>query len=158
MNWKENLATLGMTEDNCPPSVKKVIKDYYQLVEQYNEAKQLLKSDDIEEDEKEAMQEEMEGIRESISEMDALIVEKAEKYKKNEGHYKKMSDARNNKKKAVATAPSGVNVTPTPKGTNPVAVDGLEEPKKKGFSAGWLLLAGVVAVVTLGAVNLNNKN
>jgi hypothetical protein len=111
-------------------SIREDIYDYKDLLEQYNEA---VKAYNDEPKANKATEAKLDAMENDLAELESGIIKEIKAFEK----------------PAPAPAPAP---TPAPA---PANADG--EKKEGGSGIGWLLFAGAVLVVTLGAVKLKNK-
>lgn len=170
MSWEQKLASIGFTYQTAPPSIKKPLQEYSEFYDAYNGAKEEYQNAEDGE-EKEALLEDIETLESALQKQAELIDKKIATYEKNKDQYNKLAEqsrARAKAKKAdgsqqkpAVAVPKGVEVkAAASKVVETQATvstgDGSGEPKKKS-SLGWVMFAVLAGVVTLGAVNLMNK-
>jgi len=111
-------------------SIREDIYDYKDLLEQYNEA---VKAYNDEPKANKATEAKLDAMENDLAELESGIIKEIKAFEK----------------PAPAPAPA-----PTPA---PAPANAEGEKKEGGSGIGWLLFAGAVLVVTLGAVKLKNK-
>jgi DNA repair exonuclease SbcCD ATPase subunit len=173
----ENKANeLGLDVKNLSKALNKEVAEYYEGVDELNNLKATL--DGATDEEAESIKNEIQELEEVLADFDELLVEKVEKYNLNKANYdeklKKMAEGRERAKQAKAQAQVTPQVVqtqptetqPTPPVEEPIAkvVDEPtpqptqeEKPKEEKSDWTWLVLAGLVGAVTLGAVILRKK-
>jgi DNA gyrase/topoisomerase IV subunit A len=170
MSWQEKLQDAGIDESSMPNMVKKAVNDLKAFQKEANRITNLLEKDDLSESKREQLEEDYDTLVESIENQEEVIEKKIEQWNKNKDGYaargEKLAAARLAKQQAKGGATSGSNPTPQsqppqppqpPANVEPILVNAEEvkdEPKKSG-GWGWLLLIGVVAIASLGAINLS---
>lgn len=173
---------LGLDLNDLSKAIKKEVNDYYEGV---NELKTLKDSlNDAEEGDVEAIQNEINELEEVLNDFDVLLVQKIEKFNQNKASYddkiKKMAEGRERAKQAklqgqanpTPLSTSNVEYSPTTIPTSDVSKlvepqpqvqpqqqPKIEEetPKEEKSDWSWLIIAGIVGAVTLGAVMLRKK-
>lgn len=179
------LAKFNKTADEMSAGLKKKIKEYGKLQVAYENVSAAIKNEK-DANALAELKADSEDIQAGMKELDNEICEgieayapKAEEYKQKMAAMRSKGNGKAGRKpnKPVETAPATPEPekkeeTPTQTGseqkteTPPAAPAGVSveggqtataEPAKKKSNAGWYIAAGVVALVTLGAVNLFNK-
>jgi len=170
MSWQEKLQDAGIDESSMPNMVKKAVNDLKAFQKEADKITTLLERDDLSESKRQQLEDDYDTLVESIENQEDVIEKKIEQWNKNKDGYaargEKLAAARLAKKQAKGGATSGSNPTPQaqppqppqpPANVEPILVNAEEvkdEPKKSG-GWGWLLLIGVVAIASLGAINLS---
>jgi len=119
-------------------------------------------------DEKESLKEDIESFEKELQEADDELVKKIKSWDKNKEVWAKGAAALAEKRAAKKTGGQEpipqVTPQPTPQVTNPQPIPSNSQfqgdggvVKKKGGNAIWWILAGVVGVVTLGAVVMKRE-
>lgn len=167
MSWEQKLAEIGFSYETAPPSIKKPLKEYGEFYEAYNEAREEYQNSEDDE-ERESLLEDIQTLESALGKQAELIDRKIATYEKNKDKYDKLAEqsrARAKAKKTETTAskvtvsaPKGVEVqSQQASGAAASKLTNSDEPKKKS-SLGWIAFAVLAGVVTLGAVNLMNKD
>lgn len=137
-------AAKKINEAELPAEIKLEIRDLQDAIAKYNEACDLYEEEEFENKETESRLDKME---EGIVSTERGIVSKIEAH----------ADAKAQEAAAAATQ----EAADAEKAAQEAAAEAekvAQEADKKGSSGlGWLLLAGAVALVTFGAVNMNKK-
>lgn len=179
MSKFENKAKeLGLDLNDLSKSLKKEVSEYNEGLKELSDLKDQLEN--ASDEEAQSIQDEINELEDVLNDFDVLLVQKIEKYNQNKASYdeklKKMAEGREKaklaKQQGQATPPTPIVeptleptptpivepiVDPTPQPT-PTSKD--EEPKPKEEEKSdwtWLILAGLVGAVTLGAVILRKK-
>jgi uncharacterized phage infection (PIP) family protein YhgE len=163
---------LGLDLNDLSKALKKDVNEYFEGV---NELKTLQDSlVNAQEDEVESIQNEIAELQDVLNDFDDLLVEKVEKYNQNKASYdeklKKMAEGRERAKQAKMQGQPQPQPQPQPRvepqpqpqpqpRVEPQAQPTNEEekPKEEKSDWGWLIFAGIVGAVTLGAVMLRKK-
>ena len=155
---------LGLDVNNLSKALVKEVNEYYDGINELQTLKESLASATNEE--AEAINDEIQELQEVLNDFDELLVEKVEKYSQNKASYddklKKMAEGRERaklaKQQGQAQPQPKVDPQPQPK-VEPQAkpTNNDENPKEEKSDWGWLVLAGIVGAVTLGAVILRKK-
>ncbi len=173
MKWKSALSQTGMQQNELSAKIKKVIDAYNDLDNEKQRVYHLVTDENVGEQRKEQLQEELDEINEAIQTVDEQLVQDINRFFKNKDRYaemaEKMKKGREAKKSGKPTpapvvAASGV-VTPTAAAkTAANTVENNEEPivivekKKGGIGLGTIVLAVGLGVLTFGAYNhLKNR-
>jgi DNA gyrase/topoisomerase IV subunit A len=172
MSWQEKLQDAGIDESSMPNMVKKAVNDLKAFQKEADKITTLLERDDLNESKRQQLEDDYDTLVESIENQEEVIEKKIEQWNKNKDGYaargEKLAAARLAKKQAKGGATSDATPTPQaqpqppqppqpPTSVEPIVVNAEEvkdEPKKSG-GWGWLLLIGVVAIASLGAINLS---
>ena len=173
MSWQEKLQDAGIDESSMPNMVKKAVNDLKAFQKEADKITTLLERDDLSESKRQQLEDDYDTLVESIENQEDVIEKKIDQWNKNKDGYaargEKLAAARLAKKQAKGGATSGS--TPTPQAQPPqppqppvqaVVINdnqgqgqNNEPTQKKSGGWGWLLLIGVVAIASLGAINLS---
>jgi hypothetical protein len=124
------LSEKKLSVEQLPSNLQSEIEDLRNMILKYNEACD--EYDALEEDERDLETERnLDSMEDSIAEVEKDLAFEI---------------------RSLNTQPSGKSLNAQPSGEQKPT-----EEKKEKSSLGWLLLAGVVGVVTLGVVSLRNK-
>lgn len=167
MSWQEKLKDVGLTESNMPNMVKKAVNELKAFQKEADKITNLLERDDLSDNKREQLEEDYDNLVASIENQEDVIEKKIEQWNKNKDGYaargEKLAAARLAKQQAKAGAQvSSTQATP-PQPPQPPAVaqaitveaEEIKNPPKKSSGWGWLVLIGVVAIASLGAINLS---
>lgn len=167
MSWQEKLQDVGLTESNMPNMVKKAVNELKAFQKEADKITNLLERDDLSDNKREQLEEDYDNLVASIENQEDVIEKKIEQWNKNKDGYaargEKLAAARLAKQQAKAGAQvSSTQATP-PQPPQPPAVahaisveaEEIKNPPKKSSGWGWLVLIGVVAIASLGAINLS---
>lgn len=167
MSWQEKLQDVGLTESNMPNMIKKAVNELKAFQKEADKITNLLERDDLSENKREQLEEDYDNLVASIESQEDVIEKKIEQWNKNKDGYaargEKLAAARLAKQQAKAGAQvSSTQATP-PQPPQPPAVaqaisveaEEIKNPPKKSSGWGWLVLIGVVAIASLGAINLS---
>jgi len=177
MKWKEKLAECNLNEENISQGLKTKIKDFYEIIEGIEEAKEKLANPSLNDDVEE-IQSDLEELEESLEVADQKLVRAIELFDKNKDKYAELArnlsngrprkDGKPNPPKNVAQPQA--QPQPQPQGqvaqqggqTNPLPLTPTEEVPngdgKKGSGLAWKIFVGVLAVATLGVAVKMFKN
>lgn len=179
MSWQQQLEALGLNDSNMPNMIKKAVRDHTSYQKQIEKTNQMLSRDNLSDRKRGELEDELETYTNALDEQSGVIERKIKQWDKNKDMYaakgEKLQAAQIAKKGGQVAppktktpeppmAPSSVSVTPiaaienpsippAPSGTN----DGGREPKEEKSNWGWLVLVGVVAIASLGAINLSKN-
>lgn len=167
MSWQEKLQDVGLTESNMPNMVKKAVNELKAFQKEADKITTLLERDDLSDNKREQLEEDYDNLVATIENQEDVIEKKIEQWNKNKDGYaargEKLAAARLAKQQAKAGAQvSSTQATP-PQPPQPPAVaqaisveaEEIKNPQKKSSGWGWLVLIGVVAIASLGAINLS---
>ena len=179
-NFEKKANELGLDVNNLSKALNKEVNEYYDGVNELKTLKDSLADADGEEAEK--VQEEINELEEVLNDFDDLLVQKIEKYNLNKASYdeklKKMAEGRERAKLAKQQGqsepqpqpqePQPQEPQPQPQPQNqpqaqpktqsePQKTEDESTPKEEKSDWGWLIFAGIVGAVTLGAVWLRKK-
>jgi DNA gyrase/topoisomerase IV subunit A len=167
MSWQEKLQYVGLTESNMPNMIKKAVNELKAFQKEADKITNLLERDDLSDNKREQLEEDYDNLVASIESQEDVIEKKIEQWNKNKDGYaargEKLAAARLAKQQAKAGAQvSSTQATP-PQPPQPPAVaqaisveaEEIKNPPKKSSGWGWLVLIGVVAIASLGAINLS---
>jgi hypothetical protein len=162
---------LGLDMNNLSKALIKEVNDYYEGIDDLKSLKESL--NDASDEEAEAIQNEIDELQDVLNDLDVLLVQKIEKYNQNKASYddkiKKMAEGREKAKQAKLQGQAQPQPTPQPQAqaqpqpqVQPkVETQGKtnteEEAPKEKDDWGWLVFAGIVGAITLGAVILRKK-
>lgn len=168
MSWQEKLQDVGLNESNMPNMIKKAVNELKAFQKEADKITNLLERDDLSDNKREQLEEDYDNLVASIESQEDVIEKKIEQWNKNKDGYaargEKLAAARLAKQQAKAGAQvSSTQVTPPPQPPQPPAVaqaisveaEEIKNPPKKSSGWGWLVLIGVVAIASLGAINLS---
>lgn len=165
MKWRKTMKGNGFELSTYSKAIQAEALRIEDLTSQKNELRKQLNAEPDAE-----LEEEFNGLEQSITELDNDLVNKINKYDNNRERYAKLGDklkdAREAKKQAKANptpAPEPAPIVeptpvvePTPEPIVEPTPEPIEEPKKKG--GGGLLLAGALLVVgSIIGINLLKK-
>jgi len=167
MSWQEKLEDVGLNESNMPNMVKKAVNELKAFQKEADKITTLLERDDLSDNKREQLEEDYDNLVATIENQEDVIEKKIEQWNKNKDGYaargEKLAAARLAKQQAKAGAQvSSTQATP-PQPPQPPAVaqaisvdaEEIKNPPKKSSGWGWLVLIGVVAIASLGAINLS---
>jgi DNA gyrase/topoisomerase IV subunit A len=167
MSWQEKLQDVGLNESNMPNMIKKAVNELKAFQKEADKITNLLERDDLSDNKREQLEEDYDNLVASIESQEDVIEKKIEQWNKNKDGYaargEKLAAARLAKQQAKAGAQvSSTQATP-PQPPQPPAVaqaisveaEEIKNPSKKSSGWGWLVLIGVVAIASLGAINLS---
>jgi biotin carboxyl carrier protein len=177
-NFEKKANELGLDVNNLSKALNKEVNEYYEGVNELKNLKDSLADADGEEAEK--VQEEINELEDVLNDFDDLLVQKIEKYNLNKASYdeklKKMAEGRERAKLAkqgqtdpqTQSQPQEQQPQPQPQPQNqpqaqpkaqsePQKTEDESTPKEEKSDWGWLVFAGIVGAVTLGAVWLRKK-
>lgn len=167
MSWQEKLQDVGLNESNMPNMVKKAVNELKAFQKEADKITTLLERDDLSDNKREQLEEDYDNLVATIENQEDVIEKKIEQWNKNKDGYaargEKLAAARLAKQQAKASAQvSSTQATP-PQPPQPPAVaqaisvdaEEIKNPPKKSSGWGWLVLIGVVAIASLGAINLS---
>ena len=167
MSWQEKLQDVGLNESNMPNMVKKAVNELKAFQKEADKITTLLERDDLSDNKREQLEEDYDNLVATIENQEDVIEKKIEQWNKNKDGYaargEKLAAARLAKQQAKAGAQvSSTQATPPqppqpPAVAQPISVDAeeIKNPPKKSSGWGWLVLIGVVAIASLGAINLS---
>lgn len=167
MSWQEKLEDVGLNESNMPNMVKKAVNELKAFQKEADKITTLLERDDLSDNKREQLEEDYDNLVATIENQEDVIEKKIEQWNKNKDGYaargEKLAAARLAKQQAKAGAQvSSTQATPPqppqpPAVAQPISVDAeeIKNPPKKSSGWGWLVLIGVVAIASLGAINLS---
>ena len=167
MSWQEKLQDVGLTESNMPNMVKKAVNELKAFQKEADKITNLLERDDLSDNKREQLEEDYDNLVASIENQEDVIEKKIEQWNKNKDGYaargEKLAAARLAKQQAKAGAQvSSTQATPPQPPQPPVVAQAIsveaeeiKNPPKKSSGWGWLVLIGVVAIASLGAINLS---
>lgn len=165
--FEKKINELGLEIGKLSKSLNSEVNEYYKGINEVNELRESLESAEV--DEVEGIENDINEAEEALNDFDELLVEKIEKYNLNKASYdeklRKMAEGRERAKLAKAQGGTPPTPNPQPKATPPI--DGGQpqptptpnsEPKEEEKSDwSWLIVAGIVGALTLGAVVLRKK-
>lgn len=172
MSWKQKLQANGWTEKTAPKSIKKLIKELEEMQITIQEGTDYLAT--CPDEEKEAVQSDIQSLTESIAQTEAEIEIRIDDAIKNREKNIKLAQSGKAAREAKAAekarqqsqpntppspqtpppaAPNGVVVEVPPTGNPTTPPQGEPEPKKRS-GLGFFLFAAIVAGLTYGAVNI----
>ena len=167
MSWQEKLEAVGLNESTMPNMIKKAVNELKAFQKEADKITSLLERDDLSDNKREQLEEDYDNLVASIENQEEVIEKKIEQWNKNKDGYaargEKLAAARLAKQQAKAGAQvSSTQATP-PQPPQPPAVaqaisveaEEIKNPPKKSSGWGWLVLIGVVAIASLGAINLS---
>lgn len=174
MSWQQRLAEVGLDESNLPNMIKKAVNDLKAFQKEASKISTQLESDSLSDRKREELEEAYDTLVESIESQEEVIEKKIDQWEKNKDGYaargEALKAARMAKKGQKAQgqqtstneppqAPQGVTVTTPPAQQEPIAVvaEEIKPTEKKGGGWGWLVLVGVVAIASLGVINLSKN-
>lgn len=168
MSWQEKLGDVGLNESNMPNMIKKAVNELKAFQKEADKITTLLERDDLSDNKREQLEEDYDNLVASIENQEEVIEKKIEQWNKNKDGYaargEKLAAARLAKQQAKAGAQVGsTQATPPPQPPQPPAIaqpisvqaEEIKNPPKKSSGWGWLVLIGVVAIASLGAINLS---
>lgn len=167
MSWQEKLEDVGLNESNMPNMVKKAVNELKAFQKEADKITTLLERDDLSDNKREQLEEDYDNLVATIENQEDVIEKKIEQWNKNKDGYaargEKLAAARLAKQQAKAGAQvSSTQATPPqppqpPAVAQPISVEAeeIKNPPKKSSGWGWLVLIGVVAIASLGAINLS---
>lgn len=167
MSWQEKLQDVGLNESNMPNMVKKAVNELKAFQKEADKITNLLERDDLSDNKREQLEEDYDNLVASIENQEDVIEKKIEQWNKNKDGYaargEKLAAARLAKQQAKAGAQvSSTQATPPQPPQPPVVAQAIsvdaeeiKNPPKKSSGWGWLVLIGVVAIASLGAINLS---
>lgn len=167
MSWQEKLQDVGLTESNMPNMIKKAVNELKAFQKEADKITNLLERDDLSDNKREQLEEDYDNLVASIESQEDVIEKKIEQWNKNKDGYaargEKLAAARLAKQQAKAggQVPSTQATPPQPPQPPVVAqaisveAEEIKNPPKKSSGWGWLVLIGVVAIASLGAINLS---
>jgi len=153
---------LGLDVNNLSKALNKDVNEYYEGIGELKNLKESLASATNEEEQ--GINDEISELSEVLNDFDDLLVEKIEKYSLNKVSYddkvRKMSEGRERAKQAKLQGQPQPQPQPQPQAkVEPQVQPKIEEEttKEEKSDWGWLIFAGVVGAITLGAVMLRKK-
>ena len=167
MSWQEKLQDVGLNESNMPNMVKKAVNELKAFQKEADKITTLLERDDLSDNKREQLEEDYDNLVATIENQEDVIEKKIEQWNKNKDGYaargEKLAAARLAKQQAKAGAQvSSTQATPPQPPQPPVVAQAIsvdaeeiKNPPKKSSGWGWLVLIGVVAIASLGAINLS---
>ena len=167
MSWQEKLQDVGLNESNMPNMIKKAVNELKAFQKEADKITNLLERDDLSDNKREQLEEDYDNLVASIESQEDVIEKKIEQWNKNKDGYaargEKLAAARLAKQQAKAggQVPSTQATPPQPPQPPVVAqaisveAEEIKNPPKKSSGWGWLVLIGVVAIASLGAINLS---
>lgn len=167
MSWQEKLKDVGLNESNMPNMIKKAVNELKAFQKEADKITNLLERDDLSDNKREQLEEDYDNLVASIESQEDVIEKKIEQWNKNKDGYaargEKLAAARLAKQQAKAggQVPSTQATPPQPPQPPVVAqaisveAEEIKNPPKKSSGWGWLVLIGVVAIASLGAINLS---
>lgn len=169
--WEEKLAELGITEADTSGGTKKKIKEYRGHVEGLEELEAIINDENASARKRTNAKKQYDEIKEYVDGLDFEIAKNIALYHKNKDKYteaiNKAHTARGIKKsdnqpvETKVEAVSGVVVEQpaTPQAAPTQGSEGVSVPKEKKTGTGtYILLGGLLLVLSLGAVNYFNKD
>jgi hypothetical protein len=169
MSWQEKLEASGINESNMPNMIKKAVNDLKAFQKEADKITNLLERDDLSDNKREQLEEDYDTLVASIENQEEVVEKKIDLWNKNKDGYaargEKLAAARLAKQQAKAggqvqsTQATQGNITqptqPPQPPQEPIKATVIEEQPKKGGGWGWLVVVGVVAIATLGVINLS---
>lgn len=169
MSWQEKLEASGISESNMPNMIKKAVNDLKAFQKEADKITNLLERDDLSDNKREQLEEDYDTLVASIENQEEVVEKKIDLWNKNKDGYaargEKLAAARLAKQQAKAggqvqtTQAPQENITqptqPPQPPQEPIKATVIEEKPKKGGGWGWLVVVGVVAIATLGVINLS---
>lgn len=170
MSWQEKLKEYGIEESNMPNMVKKAVSDLKAFQKEADKITNLLERDDLSDSKREQLEEDYDTLVASIENQEEVIEKKIEQWNKNKDGYaargEKLAAARLAKQQAKGGAQVSSTPTPTPAPPQPpqppaqsepisVHAEEVKDEPKKSSGWGWLVVVGIVAIASLGAINLS---
>lgn len=167
MKWKSKLDEVGLTEQTASQGIRTKIADYNTINDGINEVNELIANPSVNDDVEE-LKSDLIDLTDALEQQDKVIVKAITLFDKNKEHYSNLQKnlAEKRSQKAGNTAVSNATPTPAKKVENNIpikeepvvaSVGGVVKEEKKKDSWSWVLLGGLALVVTLGAVNIFNK-
>jgi hypothetical protein len=173
MSWQQRLSEVGLTESTLPNMIKKAVNDLKAFQKEAAKINSQLESDSLSDRKREELEEAYDTLVESIESQEQVIEKKIDQWEKNKDGYaargEALKAARMAKKgekvqsqpqaQEPPQAPQGVVVTTPPAQNEPISVEAEEvkPTEKKSSGLGWLVLIGIVAIASLGAINLSKN-
>lgn len=161
MSWQEKLEASGISESNMPNMIKKAVNDLKAFQKEADKITNLLERDDLSDNKREQLEEDYDTLVSSIENQEEVIEKKIDLWNKNKDGYaargEKLAAARLAKQQAKAGGQVQTTQVPQPPQPpqNTVQATVIEEKPKKSGGWGWLVVVGVVAIATLGVINLS---
>jgi DNA gyrase/topoisomerase IV subunit A len=149
--------------------IKKAVNDLKAFQKEADKITNLLERDDLSDNKREQLEEDYDTLVASIENQEEVVEKKIDLWNKNKDGYaargEKLAAARLAKQQAKAggqvqsTQATQGNITqptqPPQPPQEPIKATVIEEQPKKGGGWGWLVVVGVVAIATLGVINLS---
>lgn len=161
MSWQEKLEASGISESNMPNMIKKAVNDLKAFQKEADKITNQLERDDLSDNKREQLEEDYDTLVSSIENQEEVIEKKIDLWNKNKDGYaargEKLAAARLAKQQAKAGGQVQTTQVPQPPQPpqNTVQATVIEEKPKKSGGWGWLVVVGVVAIATLGVINLS---
>lgn len=169
MSWQEKLAAVGLDESNMPNMIKKAVSDLKAFQKEANKITSLLEDESLSDAKREKLEDDYDTLVESIESQEDVIEKKIDQWNKNKDGYAKRGEAlkaaklakQQAKQEGVTTSTS--QATPPPQPPQPptqpevvsVEAEEIKPTEKKGGGWGWLVLVGIVAIASLGVINIS---
>ena len=169
VKFQETLQQYGVTAEQTTKKIVEMVSAFDEVYSQYQESVDNLDTAENSE-EREMLMGEIDIYRDSLRDLDSDIVKKIESWDKNKEVWAKGQAALAEKRAAKksgsvegATATASIQSEPTPQ---PIPVEGVPVNSsfqgdggviKKKSNGGWWILAGIVGIVTLGAVVMKKE-
>jgi hypothetical protein len=182
--FQNKINELELQFDSLSKAIKNDINEYLNAEKELEELKSSLQN--ANDEEKESIEDDINELKEVLNDFDNLIIQKIEKFNKNKGFYdermKNMAQGRERAKQAKlqnqSQPPLQVQNQSQPplQGTVTLEAKNIdkttltqqkvetqvknnteENPKEEKSDWSWLIIAGIVGAVTLGAVILRKK-
>lgn len=167
MLWKENLAKVGLDESNMPKMIRRAVDELEAFQKEMDKITNLLERDDLSDNKREQLEEDYDNLEASVENQEIVIDKKIAQWSKNKDGYAirghKLAASRLAKQQAKRGGQVQSTQVPPPQPpqlpavAQPISVQAeeMKNPPKKSSGWGWLVLIGVVAIVSLGAINLS---
>ncbi len=168
MNWKEKLQSHGLTEDNAPNLVKKVIQERQELVDEVAKLKNTLKSEDLSDEQRKEIEEVIADTPNDIKEYDNKIIKKIEYWERMKDRWATAGERFKNSK-GNKSAVKGTQVEekqpnpeppqpPQPPQQNVIEVEAEEIKPTKSSGISKVAVFILLGVLTFGAYNYLKNN